>query len=64
MDYIDIRKLVAGYAYGLDGGRDNGYNYADLFAPDAVLFGTSHRRENIANLARREPHGPSSSAIS
>jgi hypothetical protein len=58
MDYIDIRKLVAGYAYGLDGGRDNGYNYADLFAPDAVLFGRVTGRENIANLARREPHGP------
>ncbi len=58
MDYIEIRKLVAGYAYGLDGGRDNGYNYADLFAPDAVLFGRVTGRENIANLARREPHGP------
>jgi hypothetical protein len=58
MDYIEIRKLVAGYAYGLDGGGDNGYNYADLFAPGAVVFGSVSGRENIANLARREPHGP------
>jgi SnoaL-like domain len=58
MDYIEIRQLVAGYAYGLDGGGDNGYNYADLFAPDAVVFGRVTGRENIANLARREPHGP------
>jgi hypothetical protein len=58
MDYVEIRKLVAGYAYGLDGGGNNGYNYADLFAPDAVVFGRVTGRENIANLARREPHGP------
>lgn len=51
------RNAVAGYAYGLDTGADNAYQYADLFAPGAVLFGTSGR-ENIANLARREPHGP------
>jgi hypothetical protein len=58
MDYVEIRKLVAGYAYGLDGGANNGYNYADLFAPDATVFGRVTGRENIANLARREPHGP------
>jgi hypothetical protein len=58
MDYIDIRKLVAGYAYGLDGGGDNGYAYADLFAPDGHVFGRTTGREDIANLARREPHGP------
>jgi len=58
MDYVEIRKLVAGYAYGLDGGADNGYAYADLFAPDGSVFGRTTGRENIANLARREPHGP------
>ncbi len=58
MDYIEIRKLVAGYAYGLDGGADNGYQYADLFAADGHVFGRTTGRENIANLARREPHGP------
>jgi hypothetical protein len=57
MDYIDIRKLVANYAYGLDTGADNGYMYADNFAPGAV-FGRATGRENLANLARREPHGP------
>jgi SnoaL-like protein len=50
MDYIEIRKLVAGYAYGLDGGADNAYQYADLFAPGAVLFGRTTGREN-----NREP---------
>jgi hypothetical protein len=58
MDYIEIRKLVAGYAYGLDGGADNGYVYADLFAPDGSAFGRTTGRENLAGLARREPHGP------
>ena len=58
MDYIEIRKLVAGYAYGLDGGADNGYQYADLFAADGRVFGRTTGRENIASLARREPHGP------
>ena len=57
MDYIQIRKLVANYAYGLDTGADNGYLYADNFAPGAT-FGRSTGRENLANLARREPHGP------
>jgi len=58
MDYIEIRKLVASYAYALDTGADNGSMYADLFAPGAVVFGRVSGRENIAALARREPHGP------
>jgi hypothetical protein len=57
MDYIEIRRLVTNYAYGLDTGADNGYLYADNFAPGAV-FGRTTGRENLANLARREPHGP------
>ena len=57
MDYIEIRKLVANYGYGLDTGADNGGMYADLFAPDGSIFGRSGR-ENILALARREPHGP------
>jgi hypothetical protein len=57
MDYIEIRKLVASYGYGLDTGADNGGMYADLFAPDGSIFGRSGR-ENILALARREPHGP------
>ena len=58
MDYVEIRKLVANYAYALDTGADNGYRYADLFAPGGVVFGGVTGRENIAALARREPHGP------
>jgi hypothetical protein len=57
MDYIEIRKLVAGYGYGLDTGADDGGMYADLFAPDGSIFGRSGR-DNILALARREPHGP------
>lgn len=39
LDYIEIRQLVAKYAYALDTGGDNGSMYADLFTPDGVFTG-------------------------
>jgi hypothetical protein len=33
-DYIDIQQLVAQYAYAIDNCTNNGYDYADLYAPD------------------------------
>lgn len=60
MDYIEIQQLVARYPYALDTHGDNGYMYADLFAPDGT-FGTSKGREALATLARNnqpEKSGP------
>jgi hypothetical protein len=58
-DYIQIRQLVASYAFGLDGGGNNGYDYADLFAPGAVFVRPpTTGRDNLAKLALDQPHGP------
>jgi hypothetical protein len=51
-DYVEIQQLVARYAYAVDTHADNGYAYADLFAPDGVFGGTTKGREALANLAR------------
>ena len=58
MDYLDIRRLVANYAYALDGGADEGGAYADNFAPGATLFNQVRTRDDMKALAIREPHGP------
>ena len=39
MDRIEIQHLIARYAYALDTGGRNGYDYADLFTPDGVFVG-------------------------
>ena len=61
-DYVEIQQLVARYAYAVDTHADNGYAYADLFAPDGVFGGTTKGRDALANLARttqKERGGPS-----
>lgn len=58
-DYNQIRQLVASYAFGLDGGGRDGYEYADLFAPGAVFVRPpTTGRDNLAKLALEQPHGP------
>jgi hypothetical protein len=60
MDYIEIQQLVAKYPYALDTHADNGYMYADLFAPDGT-FGSTKGREALATVARNnqpEKSGP------
>ena len=52
MDYIEIQQLVARYAYALDTHAENGYMYADLFAPDGTFGGTTKGREALATVAR------------
>jgi hypothetical protein len=62
MDIIEIQQLVARYAYAVDTHADNGYAYADLFAPDGVFGGKTTGRETLAELARKtqaERGGPS-----
>ena len=66
MDRIEIQQLVSRYGYALDTGADNGYAYADLFAPDGVFIGMnqgetgrSYRgRDTLAALARGGKRGP------
>ena len=59
MDYIEIRQLVNRYAFALDTGRNNGYDYADLFAPDGEFMRPYAKgREQLAALARGPRLGP------
>jgi hypothetical protein len=62
MDYIQIKQLVNRYAFALDTGSRNGYDYADLFSPDGVFDSNSRGRiqgrDQLASLARGEKKGP------
>ena len=66
MDRIEIQQLIARYAYALDTGGRNGYDYADLFTPDGVFVGMNQGetgrlyrgRDTLAALARGGPRNP------
>lgn len=62
MDYIQIKQLVNRYAFALDTGSRNGYDYADLFSADGVFDSNSRGRvqgrDRLAALARGEKQGP------
>src|SRR5215468_11713536 len=59
MDYIEIRQLVNRYAFALDTGSNNGYDYADLFAADGEFIRPYAKgREQLAALARGGKLGP------
>lgn len=64
LDYIEIRQLVARYAYAVDTGVDEGRVYAALFAPDGVFADRAGREttgpDALAALARRNTRGPQS----
>jgi SnoaL-like domain len=63
MDYIEIRQLVNRYAFALDTGSNNGYDYADLFAPDGESMRPYAKgREQLAALARGPRVGPDNTA--
>jgi SnoaL-like protein len=61
LDYLEIRELVARYAYAVDTGAENGAVYASLFAPDGAFLDRTGRAttgaENLAALARRNTRG-------
>jgi hypothetical protein len=58
-DYVQIQQLVARYAFALDTGDDNGYAYANLFAPDGESVNPDAKgREQLAALARGGATGP------
>jgi len=66
LDRLEIQQLVARYAYALDTGGRNGYEYADLFAPDGVFVGMNQGaagrlfrgRDTLASLARGGQRNP------
>ena len=66
LDYLEIEQLVYRYGYALDTGADNGFAYADLYAPDATFTGTNQGpngrtyqgRDRLAALSRGGKRGP------
>jgi SnoaL-like domain len=56
LDYVEIQQLVNRYAYAIDFCTNNGYDYADLYAPDGIFYwGVGGRksvgREELAEAA-------------
>lgn len=63
MDYVQIRQLVARFAYAIDTGADNGYQFADLFTADGEFVNPNAKgRNELAALARGGPRGPLNTA--
>jgi len=64
LDYVEIRQLVARYAYAVDTGAGDGMVYASLFAPDGAFADRQGRettgRDALAALGRRTARGPQS----
>jgi hypothetical protein len=64
LDYVEIRQLVARYAYAVDTGAENGDVYASLFSSDGAFADRMGRetkgREALAALARRNTRGQQS----
>jgi hypothetical protein len=59
LDYIEIKMLVNRYAFAVDTGSNNGYDYADLFAADGEFMRPYAKgREQLAALARGRRLGP------
>src|SRR6266513_1789148 len=59
LDYVEIRQLVNRYAFAVDTGSSNGYDYADLFAADGEFMRPYAKgREQLAALARGARLGP------
>jgi hypothetical protein len=66
LDSLEIEQLVYRYGYALDTGADNGYAYADLYAPGGTFTGTNQGpggrtyegRDRLAALARGGRRGP------
>jgi hypothetical protein len=56
LDYFEIQQLVNRYAFAIDTCSNNGYDYADLYAPDGIFYyGINSRtavgREQLAEAA-------------
>jgi hypothetical protein len=53
LDYVDIQRLAAKYAYAIDRCTNRGYDYADLYTPDG-MFATSRGGRILNTYAGRE----------
>ena len=49
LDYLEIEQLVYRYGYALDTGADNGFAYADLYAPDGTFTDRKSTRLNSSH---------------
>src|SRR5688572_29703598 len=59
MDHVQIKQLVTRYAYALDTGSNNGYDFADLFTPDGQFIDPNAKgREQLAAFGRNPLMGP------
>ena len=59
IDYIEIRQLASRYAFAVDTGGNNGYDYADLFSADGEFMRPYAKgRDQLASLARGGRLGP------
>ena len=59
MDYVQLKQLVTRYAYALDTGGNNGYDFADLFTPDGEFIDPNAKgREQLAAFGRNPLMGP------
>lgn len=56
-DYIDIQQLLNKYAFALDTCSNNGYDYADLFAPDGVFYWGVNSRKSVGREELAEAAG-------
>ena len=55
----DLKQLVTRYAYALDTGGNNGYDFADLFTPDGEFIDPNAKgREQLAAFGRNPLMGP------
>jgi hypothetical protein len=57
LDHVEIKQLAARYGHAVDQGANDGYAYADLFAPGAT-FGKTTGRDELAKLAKQTSRGP------
>ena len=51
-DHVQIQQLVARFGHAFDTAANDGYLFADLFAPSVGAFGSTAGREPLATLAR------------
>ena len=57
-DYIEIQQLVNRYAFAIDTCSNNGYDYADLYAPDGIFYyGVNNPRKAIGRDQLAEAGG-------
>ena len=56
-DYIDIQQLLNRYAFALDTCANNGYDYADLYAPDGIFYWGIGGRKSVGREQLAEAAG-------